>query len=320
MARQTTSQTTNQAARQDIDQAERNKENIQLARDAAADLAPARKKVNGLIEPIIQYQTNRFCKRFCKENRYHFKCTLRPPLGSPPADASLCEWGNGSYAWMLNDLSNANRLNRFQANNNATLFDYCYVIANSLPFYERWKDWRFGRKVHVPSYIQALGTTAKTVFYGLRSQQSIEQISQQASRPVEEIIEFSRSITKLLAQKNRLHLLNPSHNVSLSNDDDGDRAQSALDSEIASYDEPLEELEENRLLSETWKKLDSVEQFVLEALVIEEQDAEVVLSSLKKLDISFKKGSAAKDLDRQQLYYFRRKTLAKLHELMEAAR
>ena len=316
MARQTTSQT----ARQDIGQAERNKENIQLARDAAANIAPARKKVNGLIEPIIRYQTNRFCKRFCKENRYQFKCTLKPPLGSPPADASLCEWGNGSYAWMLNDLSNANRLKKFQANNNASLFDYCYVIANSLPFYERWKDWRFGRKVHVPSYIQALGKTAKTVFYGLRSQQSIEQISQQASRSVEEITELSRSIIKLLAQKNRLHLLTPSLNVSISNDAEDDNARSVLDSEIASYDEPIETLEENLLLSQTWKKLDPIEQFILEALVIEEQDAEIVLNSLKKLDISFKKGSVAKDLDRQQLYYFRRKTLAKLHELMDAAR
>lgn len=125
----------NQSASQPIDLAERNRENIELARDAARNDAPARKKVNDLIEPIIEYQTNRFCKRFCKENHYQFKCTLRSPVGSPPADASLCEWGNGSYAWMLNDLSSASRLNKYQAKNNATLFDYCYVIANSLPFY-----------------------------------------------------------------------------------------------------------------------------------------------------------------------------------------
>ena len=293
----------------------RNKENIQLAQDAAENDVAARKKVNDLIAPIIHYQTNRFCKRFCKENRSRFKCTLKSPTGSPPADATLCEWGNGSYAWMLNDLSSANRLKKFQANNNATLFDYCYVIANSLPFYERWKDWRFGRKVYIPTYIQALGKNAVTVFYALRSQQSLEQISQKTSQSVNQTKKLSREIIKLLTQKNRLYLLNSLQNVSLTQDDDTKR-QSTVESETATYDERIETIEENLLLSKAWKKLNPVEQFVIEALVIEEQDAEIVLNSLRKLDISFKANVTAEDLDRQKLYYFRRKTLAKLHNML----
>ena len=295
---------------------ERNKENIQLAQDAAENDAAARKKVNDLIAPIIHYQTNRFCKRFCKENRSRFKCTLKSPTGSPPADAILCEWGNGSYAWMLNDLSSANRLKKYRANNNATLFDYCYVIANSLPFYERWKDWRFGRKVYIPTYIQALGKKAVTVFYALRSQQSLEQISQQTSQSVDQTKKLSREIIILLTQKNRLFLLSSSQNVSLTHDDDT-KTLSTVESETATYDEPIETHEENLLLSKAWKKLNPVEQFVIEALVIEEQDADIVLNSLKKLDISFKANVTAEDLDRQQLYYFRRKTLAKLHTLLQ---
>ena len=295
---------------------ERNKENIQLAQDAAENDAAARKKVNDLIAPIIHYQTNRFCKRFCKENRSRFKCTLKSPTGSPPADAILCEWGNGSYAWMLNDLSSANRLKKYRANNNATLFDYCYVIANSLPFYERWKDWRFGRKVYIPTYIQALGKKAVTVFYALRSQQSLEQISQQTSQSVDQTKKLSREIIILLTQKNRLFLLSSSQNVSLTHDDDT-KTLSTVESETATYDEPIETHEENLLLSKAWKKLNPVEQFVIEALVIEEQDADIVLNSLKKLDISFKADVTAEDLDRQQLYYFRRKTLAKLHTLLQ---
>ena len=306
----------NQSASQSINLAERNKENIQLAQDAAENDAPARKKVNKLIAPIIHYQTSRFCKRFCKENQSRFKCTLKSPIGSAPADASLCEWGNGSYAWMLNDLSSSSRLKKYQANNNATLFDYCYVIANSLPFYERWKDWRFGRKVYVPSYIQAMGKVAVTIFYALRSQQSIEQIGQQTSLSLNQARELSREIIKLLTRKNRLFLLNPEHNISLSQDAGDDKAQSTLDSETATYDEPIETHEENLLLSKVWKTLNPIEQFVIEALVIEEQDAEIVLKSLRKLDISFKPGVASMDLDRQQLYYFRRKTLAKLHGML----
>lgn len=309
----------NQSADQPIDLVARNRENIQLARDAGKDDVSARKKVNALIAPIIDYQTNRFCKRFCKENRSRFKCTLKSPTGSPSADATLCEWGNGSYAWMLNDLSSASRLKKYQANNNATLFDYCYVIANSLPFYERWKDWRFGRKVYVPSYIQALGKTAVTIFYALRSQQSIEQISQQVSQPVEQIKKLSREIIKQLSRRNKLFLLNPVQNISLTQDADEMKAQSDVESETATYDKTIETQEANLLLSKAWKQLSPIEQFVIEALVIEEQDAEIVLSTLKKLKLSFKSGASAENLDRQQLYYFRRKTLAKLHDMLDAS-
>lgn len=297
-------------------QAAKNSENIELAKSAANNDVSARKKVNDLIKPIILYQTDRFCKRFCKENRYQFRCTLNTPIGSPPADASLCEWGNGSYTWMMDDLSSANRLKKYQARNDASLFDYCYVIANSLPFYERWKDWRFGRQVYVPSYIQALGKSARTVFYGLRSQQSIEQIAQQTCRDIGETRELSRKVVKLLAQKNRLYLLNPPQNISLNQDTSNESAQSAIDSETASYDEDIENVEDNLLLTKAWRQLNPVEQFIIEALVIENQDAEIVLNSLTKLNMSFKEGVPAEDLDRQQLYYFRRKTLSKLHSLL----
>ncbi|RKZ65970.1 MAG: hypothetical protein DRQ44_07355 [Gammaproteobacteria bacterium] len=319
MANQSASQSASRTASQAINLAEQNKQNLKLAQDAAECDVSARKQVNDLISPIIHCQTNRFCKRFCKENRLRFKCTLSSAVGSTPADASLCEWGNGSYAWMLNDLSSSNRLKKYQANNNATLFDYCYVIANSLPFYERWKDWRFGRKVYVPSYIQALGKKAVTVFYALRLQQPIEQISQQTSLSIEQTRELSRNIIKLLTRKNKLFLLKPAQIISISQEDAEDRAQSTLEAETATYDEPVETREESLLLSKAWAKLNPVEQFVIEALVIEEQDADVVLNSLRKLAISFKTGVAAEDLDRQQLYYFRRKTLAKLQGLLARA-
>ena len=294
-----------------------NRENIELAQNAADNDASARKKVNELISPIIQYQTNRFCKRFCKENRAYFKCTLNPPINNREAD--LCEWGNGSYAWMLDDLSNSNRLKKYRANNNATLFDYCYVIANSLPFYERWKDWRFGRKVYVPSYIRDLGKLAVTVYFGLRSQQSHELISQAASQPLVEVQNISRKIIQLLIKRNKLHLLNASHDVSFSYEQDNDHAQSAIEAETASHDEAIDKIEDKNLLSHAWKQLGPVEQFVLEALVIDGQDADIVLNTLKKLNLRIKEGVEADMTNRQQLYYFRRKTLAKLHQLIEMA-
>jgi len=294
---------------------ERNRENIELAQNAADNDASARKEVNELISPIIQYQTNRFCKRFCKENRVYFKCTLNPPINNN--DANLCEWGNGSYAWMLDDLSSSNRLKKYKANNNATLFDYCYVIANSLPFYERWKDWRFGRKVYVPSYIRDLGKLAVTVFFGLRSKQSHELISQSASQPLDEVQNISRKIIQLLMQRNKLHLLSASHTLSLSAEQDSDQAQTTIEAETATHDEAIDKIEDRSLLSQAWKQLTPIEQFVIEALVIDDQDADIVLNTLKKLNLSIKKNVDADMTNRQQLYYFRRKTLAKLHKLIE---
>jgi hypothetical protein len=309
------------SAKPTVSTSQRNCENIELAKKAANNDAQARKQVNNLLAPIIQYQTNRFCKRFCKENSAHYKCTLKPPLGSPPADASLCEWGNGCYTWMLDDLSSSKRLLKFQAKNNATLFDYCYVIANSLPFYERWKDWRFGRKNYVPSYIQSLGKAAVSVFYGLQSQQSIEQISQVSAQTVLEATELSRNIIRLLSSRNKLHLLNRPHSVSFTQDNDVAedvwQGPSNIESETASHDEAIELREDKQKLKKAWHELSAVEQFVIEALVIEEQEAQIVLDALKTLNLSIKQGVPAGETDRQQLYYFRRKTLAKLNALMK---
>jgi len=82
--------------------------------------------------------------------------------------------------------------------------------------------------------------------------------------------------------------------------------------ELASHDESFEALEDKQRLYKAWSKLDAVEQFVLEALLIEEQDAEDVLAALIKMNLSIKSGVSPQQTNRQQLYYFRRKSLEKL--------
>ena len=107
-------------------------DSVTLARNAAGGNSDARKQVNELINPIINYQTDRFCKRFCAENKCLSRCTLPSSWGNAPKDALFCEWGNASYAWMLNDLTNEKRLLQFEGKNGARLQDYIYRIANSL--------------------------------------------------------------------------------------------------------------------------------------------------------------------------------------------
>ncbi len=286
-----------------------------LAQHAAAGEEIARRHVNELVEPVINYQSGRFCKRFCRENKFNYRCTLNPPITQSVKSAGLCEWGNASYGWMLNDLCSRQRLLKYEGRNGASLFAYLYQIANSLPFYERWKDWRFGRHIHVPTYIQELGSHAGRVFLLLRSNESIENIAQTLSLSLVKTEKLCQQVVLLLTQKQRLHLLNPPMNISLT--ESADDSSSTHQKDLADYDEPAESLQQKQQLNDAWKKLNSVEQFVIEALTIEEQDAKHVLQALIKMDISIKDGVEAKDTSVQQLYYFRRKTLAKLATIMK---
>jgi len=292
---------------------------LALSRLAAGGDKQAREAVNALAHPLIDYHTSRFCKRFCNENQYLYRCTLKPPMGAQRNDVAWCEWGNASYGWMLNDLCQEKRLLKYQANNGARLFDYFYQIANSLPFYERWKDWRFARKVHVPTYIQALSPDAAKIFYAMRNGENSEFMAQKTGRSLMEVETLMQQIIILLTDRKRLHLLDPPKSVSMSQiNDEADSGVAEL--EFAIDEETPEQQQDKaqvkRYMQQAWSKLLPAEQFVLEALIIEEQDAQDVLSALRQMQIRLKPGVAAEQTNRQQLYYFRRKTLQKLALLM----
>lgn len=293
---------------------------VTLARRAADGDPGARKQVNDIAHPIISYQTDRFCKRFCYDNKYRYACSLLHPWGTAPADAHLCEWGNASYGWMLDDLTNSARLRKFEGKNNARLNDYLFTIANSLPFYERWKDWRFGRPLHVPTYVQALHADAAVVFRGLYQQLNIHEIAQKHQLQTELVEQLADQIIVLLTQRKRLHLLNPPRTLSLTGLDRHDDNETDADQhqgDIAWHDVAPEDRDTSRKLQQAWQSLSVAEQFVLEATLIEEQEASDVLQALQTLDIAIVEGIPAAQTNRQQLYYFRRKTLEKLAGLMD---
>jgi len=294
-------------------------DSITLARNAASGNSDARKQVNELVHPIICYQTDRFCKRFCAENKFLYRCTLPSSWGNAPNDALLCEWGNASYTWMLNDLTNEKRLQQFEGKNGARLQDYIYRIANSLPFYERWKDWRFGRRVSVPDYVKEIDPHAVKIFFALRRGEPLVLIAQNLQLSEQQVDDVAQKIVITLTKRNRLYLLNPEreHSLSEPNQQDSDAThEPGVDTDLPSHDLDPEILERSEQLHEAWQQLTPVEQFVLEAMVIDEQDANDVLTALKNLKIQIKENVPVENTDRQQLYYFRRKTLAKLAELM----
>ena len=89
-----------------------------------------------------------------------------------------------------------------------------------------------------------------------------------------------------------------------------------LDWDIPASDVSLEQSQEQARLHDAWQRLDPVEQWVLEAMLVEEQDASDVLQALCKLQLRIDARVPPENTSRQQLYYFRRKTLAKLATLM----
>jgi len=290
---------------------------LALARRAADGHPASRSEVTRLVDPLVRARTEQFCKRFCRENRFRYLCTLASPWGSAPADAPLCEWGNASYAWMLDDLSRPQRLRRFAARDGAGLRDYLYLIANSLPFYERWKNWRFGRRVHVPTYIAEMAPVAGRVFLALRSGDSVPLIAQQLGWAEARIDELSQRIVVELTRRGRLYLLDPPRTESL-HDSATDDDTAGRERDIPVHDPAPEDVEDRAALGVAWQKLSAVEQFVLESLLIEERDANDVLQAMVQLDIRIVEDVAPEAVNRQQLYYFRRKCLAKLARLMEA--
>jgi hypothetical protein len=219
---------------------------------------------------------------------------------------------------MLNDLTIEKRLTRYQGTDGARLQDYIYRIANSLPFYERWKDWRFGRRIRVPDYIKDIDPNAAKVYLAMRSEENSELIAQKSGLSLEEVDNIAQKIIIVLTKKHRLHLLNPDREFSLAetHNDDTTASSDSGETDIAVFDPDPEHEQRAITLHSAWQELSPVEQFIIEALVIEEQDANDVLTAIKKLDIQINAKVSANDTDRQQLYYFRRKTLAKLADLI----
>lgn len=291
-----------------------NQSDVALAQAAADGDAVARKTVSDLADPLIVRKTELFCKRFCYDHRFRYSCTL-PHGWAKVQDAPYCEWGNASYAWMLEDLTSESRLQRFEGADGARLVDYLGVISHSQPFYERWKDWRFGRRVRAPSYIQELGPDSVKLFLWMRDGDDIANMAQRLGKSDAEATAMASQIVIELTQRNRLHLLDPPKTESLTGLDRLDEEHDSSQADIAIMDDSAEDAQIGEMLLEGIDQLDPVEQYVIEAMVVEDQDAEVVLAALKRLDISIKKGVPADKTNKQQLYYFRRKTIAKLAKL-----
>lgn len=217
---------------------------------------------------------------------------------------------------MLEDLTRPKRLLAYTGENGARLYSYLHVIVHSLPFYERWKDWRFGRRVRVPAFIQDIAPIAGRLFLWMCDGRSLEWMAQEAQESVEKIESIASRIIDELTVREKLNLLDRLEVISLTGlGQEKEEGNVDVEAEVPDYSwDPVEERMRG-LIAKGWKELTPVEQFVLEAMVIEERKASDVLEALIRVGVCIKEGAPPEKIDRQQLYYFKRTALGKLARL-----
>jgi len=104
---------------------------LELIKFAITGNKESRQLINKIVDPFITCQSTIFCKRFCHDKSFHYQCSLlKNAWYAPSHDIAFCEWGNASYAWMLEYLTNDNRLRKFAGKNGATLKDYGSVCVS----------------------------------------------------------------------------------------------------------------------------------------------------------------------------------------------
>lgn len=291
---------------------------VVLARSAALGNNLAREKVSQLAKKLIMKKNRQLCKEYCYGNRLSYRCTIDSQWGGQGGDAPLCDKENDGYLWMLQDLTGVNRLLKYEGRNGATLLDYWSSIAASHSFVERWKDWRFRRRIRVPSYIHVIDDDAGRLFRWMVDGDDAANMAQRLNRDEAEVVCIVGKIVDELGQRNRLHLLERPKEISLTGfrqqvDSEGENGGGEWEVPVA--DVSVDEQEVQAILWSAWNELESVEQFVLEAMVIDGLSAKMTLQALRDEGVSLKLGVSPEDLKLQDVYYFCRKTLSKLKKL-----
>ena len=294
-------------------------QDVILAHGAASGSRADRANLTERVHHLISRVNDRLCKRHCQNNRYEYACTIDQGWGRPMSTHHCCEFGNASYAWIMHDLVRPGRLANFKGRNGARLEWYFSKIVYSIPFRERWRNWRFGKQLRVPDYVNEIDPDAGKVFRWMANDEALANIAQRLGRDESTVARIRRKIGIELVKRGRLHMLIRRKMISLTGmnmqGDDGDEATLGLQADISSFDPPLEKLEIAERLWKAWDKLNAAEQFVLDAMCIDSQDAKTVLNGLKRANLSIRPGLEPAATTRQQLYYFKRKCCEKLFQL-----
>lgn len=284
---------------------------INPSSDPASLIATA--EITAIIQALATTRVASLCKKFCYHNRDQYQCSLDPGWGKTGNEAVLCDWGNATWGWFLEELMNSNRLEKIAGEDSGIITKYFTRIIYSVAFLERFKNWRFQRRIRVPEYIKALDPDAHRIFWFLCDQDEAANIAQRLGRKEQDVRKIIRDINTRLHKRKRSHILNLSKIVSLTSGSAHDGDSTVID--VPVEDKSLDEIQNLTIVKEAWSQLTWLEQYVIDSLVVDGLNAASVLTSLKQQNITVDERIKAEDLNVQHLYYFYRKTLAKLKDI-----
>lgn len=262
--------------------------------------------------PLIDSRLKKLCNEFCYQNKHEIQCTLERN-GPSKIENHLCDWGNASYLWIIETLFNLKRLKRvssFPENNRKKYFS---KILYSTPFRERFKDWRFNRRIRVPKYIQPLHASANKIFWSMCDNENVSFIAQKLFIPEAELLAVSKNIEAELLKRRKSYVL-AGANASTFNHTPYDSEESA---ELADTRNSPDAHHDRVAVLNAFSKLDWQEQYLVDSMVIGSATARSMLVLFEKYNISLGKSAGLEPLTEQKIYYHLRKTLIKLKSLME---
>lgn len=288
---------------------------LRLARLAASGDPASKREVARIVDPIARSRAATCCRRFCGSNRQQYYCTVDSRRGLQSRDALRCEWGSLSYFFFFDALASPRALLGYEGRNGARLEDYLRASSRSVGLWERWKDKRFNRRIHVPQAVEAISPNARRVYLLLRDGDVIPNIAQRLNRPETEIEIIARKIKRVLVKERRSFLLMDQSDISLSNAGGESSDTDAADWEPPSNDPPAEEHEIIGRIERCLPLMSWLDQYIIQAMVIEGLPAEAVLQTLREQDVEIKPGQPVATTTINQVYYLRDKALARLRRI-----
>ncbi len=291
-----------------------------LARSAAAGDREAKRRVAALAHDVARRCAVKYCKRFCGPNRRQYYCTVDASYGLQQHDAPRCEWGSFSYFFFFDALAGPAALLRYEGRNGTSLAEYLRAVAGSVSLWERWKNQRFQRRVHVLRAIEDLGPEAKQVYFWLRDGDNVPNIAQRLNLGEPIVARLVTAIKRTLVNERRTYLLGDQSSMSLSDlsHDQLDSAEEGPTWEPPSIDPPPEDAEILARIDKVLPQLNWLEQFIIQAMVMEGLSADAVLQALREQDVAIKPGQPIEQATINQVYYLRDKTVAKLKRMINA--
>jgi len=283
------------------------------SRSAHRDLLVSDDAIVTLAQAMVAPRLPTMCKRFCGHNRQRYYCTVDPRWTRADDGAPLCDWGNAAYVWTLDQLIGEARIERRRDEDLSTTERYFAKVLHSVWFMERFKDWRFQRRIRVPAYIKAIDIDAHKIFWGLCDHDTVPNIAQRLNRGETDIARIVRQIQFELLTRNKLMALQSRQMIPLEHHAEGEDYET--DTELVSPELSHDQQVLNDQVQRAYQQLTWQEQFVVDAMVVDGLGAKDVLASLLEQGIALDGSSPPETQSIQTIYYFLRKTLAKLRVL-----